>query len=574
MKSFDSDRQDKPRLSRRAFLRASIALAGSTYLAACGGAPETTAPATIAPTSGANAEPNAAPSGPKRGGQVIIGNGLPTTLNPAISAVSVTIYTAPLFFNALTRPDENAQPSPDLAESWEVSDDNLTYTFHLRKGVKFHDGQEFTAKDVKFTWETICHPENQPARQLAGFFSRLKGAGDYIAGKAPEIAGVTVVDDYTIRAELEQIYAPFLSISAGQFIIPQHVWKDVPASELGSHPAARIPIGTGPFVVDSWTANDSIVAHAFEDYFEGRPYIDQIVVRDSQADTSAAYNLLKSGELNVMGLYGSVPVDSQADAEADPNLELRRIQGFANQYVEFNLEHPFLSDVRVRKALSYATNRRALVDGLWQGRATLLNSPIHPVFWASKPDTTTFDNNIEEAKRLMAEAGWTPGPNGILTKDGQEFRLKFPTIEADYPLVLQQQWREIGVEIEVELMDFGSFWGPIYLAHKHEAAGLNLPFGLYLDPDYPLSGYFSSELSRNSYKNPRIDELIKLATSTLDLDERKKYYDEFQELLANDVPHLWLGIRDDAWGYTKGLVIPERKTGYLTYRTIKDWYWS
>ncbi len=159
--------------------------------------------------------------------------------------------TTPLFFNGLTRPDENAQPSPDLAESWTISDDNLTYTFKLRQGVTFHDGQPFSAQDVKFTWQTICHPENQPARQLAGFFRRVKGVPEYLEGKATEIAGVTIVDDHTIKVELSEIYAPFLSISAGQFIIPQHIWKDVPATELGSHEAARIPVGTGPFVVES-----------------------------------------------------------------------------------------------------------------------------------------------------------------------------------------------------------------------------------------------------------------------------------------------------------------------------------
>ncbi len=105
-----------------------------------------------------------------------------------------------------------------------------------------------------------------------------------------------------------------------------------------------------------------------------------------------------------------------------------------------------------------------------------------------------------------------PAPDGILEKDGKPFRVKFVTIEDDYPVVLQQQWQQVGVAIDIELMDFGSFWAPIYLAHRHEVAGLNLPFGLYLDPDYPLGGYFSSALNRNSYKNPRIDELIRLGT--------------------------------------------------------------
>lgn len=569
-----SDNSGSLRVSRRNFLRASIAMAGATYLAACGGSPE--APASAPATNDAAGDPaaSAPASGPKQGGQVIVDFGLPPTLNPAITAVSTAIYTTQLFFNGLTRPDDNAEPSPDLAESWDISEDSLTYTFKLRQGVKFHDGQPLTAKDVSFTWHIICHPENTQARQLAGYFNRVKGAADYIAGNASTIEGITVVDDYTIKAELTEVYAPFLSISAGQFIIPEHIWKDVPMAEFGSHPAARIPVGTGPFIAESWTTNDSIVANANPDYFEGRPHLDKVIIRDYTADKSAIYNLLKSGEMNVMGLYGSVPIDNIADAQADENLEVRSLTGFTNEYVEFNFNSQFFSDERVRKALSYAVNRSVLTDGLWLGHAQQLNSPIHPVFWASKPDTTTFDNNVEEAKRLLDEAGWIVGPNGVRVKDGVEFRFKFPTIAADYSLVLQQQWREIGVEIEIEFMDFGSFWGPIYLAKTFDAAGLNLPFGLYLDPDFPLNGYFNSKLNRNSYKNERVDELIGLATSTLDNAERKKYYDEFQELLAQDVPHLWLGIKNDTWAYTKGLVIPEKKTGYLTYRAIKDWYWN
>ena len=549
--------------SRRDFLKlGATGLVGASILAACG------------PAAGPAPE-EATVTGPKAGGQIVLSILHPQTLNPALLPVSTTIYTTPLFFNALTRPDDDMVPSPDLAESWDISSDSLTYTFHLRKGVKFQDGEPFTSADVKFTWETICHPDNATGRQICGFFSRVKGASAYTAGEAAEIEGITILDDYTIQVELEEVYAPFLSISAGQMIIPKHIWQDVPVAEMWGHPASRKPIGTGPFVVDSWTTNETIVAHAFEDYYEGRPWLDRIILRFIATGTADVFGLLRAGEVNALGLYGALPIDNLEEAQNDPLVSVRPLQGFYNYYVEFNLANPLFQDVRVRQALSYAVDRQSLVDGLLLGQGTIHNSPVHPAFkWAVNPDTPLYNNDPEEAKRLLEEAGWTPGEDGILEKDGQRLSFTISTIQPNYPVLLQEQWRRIGVEAEIELMDFGSFWGPIYLAHKHEVAALNLPYGLYLDPDYPLGGYFHSSLNRNSYSNERGDELIRLATATLDQEKRAEYYYEFQQLIAEDVPHLWMGIPNEVWAFSQGLLIPEKPTGYLTIRSIKDWYWA
>lgn len=517
--------------------------------------------------------PSGAPSAPRTGGQAVVYFLHPDTLNPAISPVSTTIYNTPFFYNGLTRPADDYQPLPDLAESWTISPDGLVYTFKLRQGVKFHDGQAFTAEDVKFTWELISHPQNLPARQLAGFFSAVKGARDYTAGRAKEIEGVRVLDPHTLQVTLTEVYAPFLIISAGQMIMPKHVWRDVPVKELAAHPASSKPIGTGPFVMESWTRNESIVMKAYEDYHFGRPKLDRIVSL-AVADQATGFNLLKAGQVNVQGLYAAMPIDNVDEARADLNLEVRPLPGLANMYAEFNLRNPLFQDVRVRQAISYATDRKALRESLWKGQAQHINGPIHPVFWAAKKDTTTYDGDLAKARQLLTEAGWRPGPDGILEKDGQKFRFKMQSIGRDYDVVLKEQWRRAGVDVEIQRMDFGSFWAPLYLAGKTEVAALNLPFGLYVDPDYPLGGYFDSRLNRNKYNNPKVDQLIRAATSTLDREQRRQRYYELQETLAQDVPHLWLGIPDEVWGITKGLVIPKKLTGYLTIRTAAEWYWE
>ncbi|MGH2491992.1 MAG: ABC transporter substrate-binding protein [Candidatus Limnocylindria bacterium] len=544
------------RYTRRSVLRAGAAM-GGLWLAACVGA---------APQGGPSAS-----SGPKRGGQAVIYVGHPDTLNPIISPVSTTIYNTPFFFNGLTRPGDDYAPQPDLAESWTASPDNKSFTFKLRKDVKFHDGRPFTADDVKFSWELYAHPENVAARQIGNFFSRIAGAPDWTAGKAREITGIKVIDAHTIEVTLTQVYAPFLTIAAGQMIVPKHVWQSVAVKDFAAHPAARKPIGTGPFVSDSWTTNESIVMHAYEDYHFGRPWLDRIVSQ-AVADQATGFGLLKAGELDVMGLYSSIPIDNYEEARADSQLEARPLPGLANMYAEFNFRDPLFQDVRVRKALSYAADRKAIRDGLWRGQATHINGPIHPAFWAANPNTTTFDGDVAKANDLFAQAGWKRGADGILEKDGQKLRFKIQSISRDYDVALQDQWKKVGVDAQVERMDFGSFWAPLYLQGKTQLAALNLPFGLYLDPDYPLTGYFHSALNRNKYKNERVDSLIGQATATLDRDERKRIYADFQETLAQDVPHLWIGVPNEIWGIRRTLVIPKKPVGYLTIRAARDWY--
>ncbi len=238
-------------LTRRTFLASALGAGGVMLLVACGPATQpaaTSAPATApkAPEAKPTAEP-AKLAGKSAGGQIILsGSSEPLTLNPAFTPVSTTIYYSQLLFDGLTRPDDNLRPIPSLAESWQVSPDGLNYTFKLRKGVKFHDGKELTAADVKFTWEVIGHPSNKAGAQIYGFFSRIKGADAFRSGAAKEIGGVTTPDEYTVKVEMQSVYAAFLSISAFQPILPKHVYGAVPVEELEKHASARSPVGTGP----------------------------------------------------------------------------------------------------------------------------------------------------------------------------------------------------------------------------------------------------------------------------------------------------------------------------------------
>jgi peptide/nickel transport system substrate-binding protein len=542
-------------LTRRRLLQAGLGASGLALLAGC-----------------APANPPREPTGPAaqaQGGQIVFTSGSePLTLNPAFGTSSDTIYFQQFLFDGLTRPDDTLRPSPSLAESWDVGAGGLSYTFHLRRGVQFHDGKELTAADVKYTWELINHPANKAANYT--FFSRVKGAEAHRAGSAPEISGITTPDDYTVHVEMEAPYAPFLAISAFFPIMPQHVYGQVAPEEMDKDPIARHPVGTGPFKFAEWRAGDSVHMEAHPNYWGGRPKLDRLIVK-IVVDSSTLPSLLRSGTVDLIGLYRGVAAVDYDSFAHDSNYRVLEMPGLSNWYVEFNLANPLFQDARVREALIHATDRDGIVKGFLQGHGQVADTPIHPSSWAYTPPKTHYGFDPDRAKALLREAGWTPGPDGVLAKDGQRFSFELATFMPDYPELLQEQWRQIGVDVRIKRSDFAAFWAPIYLARKHEAVALHVILGIYSDPDYPLPTYFSSRLNRNAYKSAKVDELIQKATAVLDQDERKKLYADLIEQMAEDAPHMWVAMPNEIWGMNQKVRLPDKHLGFLMVTNAKDW---
>lgn len=489
---------------------------------------------------------------------------------PSFSSFSTVIEPSAPFFSGLTRPGVNREPVPDLAESWTLSDDELVYTFTLRPGVIWQDGTPFTAHDVKFTWELIAHPENTTGAQLYSFFLNLAGAPEFKAGEADEITGVRVIDDLTLEATLANPSAPFFTIGTQQFIVPRHLLQEVPVAEMLEHPFARAPIGTGPYIFEAWNAGDSIIGRANEAYHFGRPNLDQIILKLPGLLGNTLVTALIAGEVNAADI-------TLADFDvlaAEPGVRLVQTPGQGNQYVEFNLAKPLFQDLNVRKALSFALNRQAIADLAWQGRATIYNSVFPYDWWPTNPETTIFDNDVEQARALFAEAGWAPGASGLLEKDGQPFQFSMVALEAPWWLIVQQQWKEIGVDAQLEFVDFPTLSTQHYITKTFDVVALLVPYSLYTDPHYSLPGYFLSANNRNGYDNPRSDELILAAAATNDQEERKQLYFEWQEVIAQDVPHLWIGNPDQVYAYTANLSTPQRDSQYFEYREYATWAWT
>jgi peptide/nickel transport system substrate-binding protein len=575
-------------LSRRGFLRAALGASSLVLLAACAPAAPSAAPTQPAkPASGASgapaaATPGAAPpttapassaAGTAAGSRQLVMSSTtePFSMNPYSSAVSQTIYYGQFVFDGLTRPDDQLRPMPSLAESWTIDPDGLGYTFTIRRGVKFHDGSDLTAADVKKSWELIAHPDNKTGAQLYGFFSRVAGAEAYNKGEAQDIAGVTIPDDFTVRVKMASVYGPFLALSAFQPILPRSVYGNIPPADFDKHPTARQPIGTGPFKWVEWKNQDFVALEAHKDYWGGAPKLDRIVIK-TVPDPTTIPSLLRSNTIQLAGIYAGISATDYEEFSRDSTFTLSEYPG-TNWYIEFRCDDPLFSDVNVRRALIHAVDREAIVKDVLLGHGLVNDSPIIPASWAYVQPRTRYEYNPDKAKQLLAGAGWTAGPNGALTKNGEPFSFELTTFMAPstYPEIVQQMWKQVGVDATINRMDFGAFWGPQYLARRLRVAGLHVLTGIYTDPEYPLGGYFFSRLNRNGYNNPKADELYLATQSSLDEATRKQRYAEYVEQLSQDAPHMWVASPNEIWARSSKLKLPDTKLGFLLLTNVKDW---
>jgi len=295
-----------------------------------------------------------------------------SNLIPLLASDSTSHEIAGLVFNGLIKYDKDVHIVGDLAESWEISRDGLVITFHLRKGVRWHDGKPFTAHDVLYTYQVTVDPKTPTAY-----------AGDFLKVKKAE-----VLDDHTFRATYDRPFAPALmSWSVG--ILPRHLLegRDITTSPLGRH-----PIGTGPYRFKEWVAGQKIVLVSNPDYFEGRPYIDGYILRIIP-DTATMFLELRANGIDRMGL---TPLQYTRQTENNlfrENYRKYRYLSFAYTYMGYNLKNPLFADKRVRQALAHAVNREEIIDGVLLGLGKPANGPYKPGTWAHNPNVRTYSHD-------------------------------------------------------------------------------------------------------------------------------------------------------------------------------------
>lgn len=494
-------------------------------------------------------------------------------LNPLTHVVSTMRVANNLLFDGLTRFDDATyQAKPDLAESWTVSRDGLEYVFKLRRGVVFHDGSPFTAHDVKWSWEVICHRDNaRIADAYVDHYVQIRGCKDYHDGKAERVDGIEVADDHTLRVRLTEPYAPFLVSTAVTGILPRAKYQSIPVKDLARHPLSRAPIGTGPFVYVDWKEGDRLVLKANPRYFLGKPKLDGLVIRFI-GDPAARLLEFRNGTIH-FAFFAPVSPEDFAAAKGDPRLVAKQYAGVWNYFVAVDHTNPLFKDARVRQALNHAIDRAEILKSVWGGYGHIANSAINPHLPAYSAKIPVPEYDPGKAKALLAEAGWRPGADGVLQKDGKRFEfgiLNFAGASKEMAVVYQDYLKRIGMAARLDTVDFPTLWGVRFRPGKFEALSFMWPSGFYPDPGVGLYPFLCAN-SRSGHCSQELDGLIVKGRSTLDPKERVKTYAAFQEVFARDLPFIWIVSPGDLRLASPRLVLPDRPNDFLVMKAILEW---
>jgi peptide/nickel transport system substrate-binding protein len=452
-----------------------------------------------------------------------------TLLPPlAVDAASASINS--LIYNGLVKYDGNLNLVGDLAESWDISPDGLTITFHLRQGVKWQDGAPFTAQDVLFTYQVMVDPKTPTAY-----------SGDYLQVKKAEAP-----DDHTFRVTYPQPFAPALG-SWGLNILPRHL---LAGQDLTKSPLGRRPIGTGPYIFKEWRAGEKIVLAYNPDYFEGRPYLNGYVYL-VKPDTATMFMELKAGNLDRMGL-NAIQYTRQTEYPKFQRLYTKyRYMPFSYIYLGYNLNDSRFADRRVRQALTHAINKKEIIDGVLMGLGQEATGPYKPGTWYYNPNVPTFPYDPAKAKALLAAAGWQPDAEGVLTKDGRPFAFTILTNQGNDTRqrtaeIIQSRLRAVGILVKIRQVEWAAFLKEFIEKGRFEAILLGWNTGL--DPDqydiWHSSKTKPGELNVTHYQNPEVDRLLDEGRHTFDREKRRRAYFRFQEIVAEDQPYTFLFVPD------------------------------
>jgi len=457
-------------------------------------------------------------------------------LIPNVLTDGPSFEVAALLYNGLVKYDKDLILRPELAESWQYSRDCLDLTFKLRRDVRWHDGQPFTADDVVFTYETMISPRTPTAY-----------GGDF-----KSVDSVKAVDPYTVHVRYKNPNAKALQ-SWGIWMLPKHLLEEAAREgKLREAPQNRTnPVGTGPYLFKEWKSGEKVVLVANPNYFEGRPYISRVVYR---IIPSSATTFL---ELKAKGVDGAKLTALQFKRQTEyPAFRkaYTKYQYAANVYVYLglNLRDPRFADRRVRQAFAHAINKREIIEGVRLGLAREATGPYKPGTWQYNQNVHQYPFDPAKARALLASAGWTAtDSDGFLVKNGQRFKFDLLLAQGSdegrkVSEIIQSSFKDLGVQVEIRVIEWAALLKDFIKKRNFEA--VILAWGITPDPDqfdiWHSSKTSPDELNRIGYANAEVDDLLEKGRGTCVEAERKKYYDRLQEVLAEDQPIVFLYFRD------------------------------
>lgn len=499
-------------VSRRRFLQGSAALASAGVLSA------TSVNRLLAQESG--------------GGEVKMLIRKPTTLNPLFSTSGNEQQISRLIFGALVKSDDQLQPVPDLAEKFEGSPDGLTYTFTLRAGLTFNDGQPLTSKDVAFTIQSAVNPAVGSVWQ--GRLLAIAGAQAFADGTADTISGIETPDDLTVKLTLAAPDGTFLLTLidySGLGILPEHALKDIAPDQLATKTYLDPEVTGGAFSLTSYQVDQFIELTRNDKYVPKQPALDRIllVIRDP----AVAMGDLETGELDIMRL----PLDEVESVAKMTSVSLVSVQSPSMDHIVLNLRRPYLQDKRLRQAMMYAIDRKSIVESLLGGRGEVVNSPIFGPEWMGIPDgLATYDYDPEKAKALLAEMSWDSNQKIVaMSVSPGEW----------YGEVVAQQLNEVGIAFELQLVDVSQLLEEILKEEPTFDSFLNGGDTYRADPNIASLFYATSQMAPAGgnlcrYSNPALDQLFADGRATADQAARKEIYTQAAKILNDDVPNIFL----------------------------------
>ncbi|MFP4457436.1 MAG: ABC transporter substrate-binding protein [Clostridia bacterium] len=476
-------------------------------------------------------------------------NGEPATLNPILSSDAISSGITNFAYDSLLKEDENLEIVGELAENWEVSEDGKTITFYLQDDVNWHDGEQLTADDVVFTMNMILDPNYTGV----------------LASDLKYVEKVVAVSDFEVEMKLSQMDAPIMEAlaSPAMGIIPEHVFKDVPADELREHPDSWSPMGTGPYKFVEYVSGQYTVFEANEEYWGEGPYIKTIMIKHFQ-DNQSVLSAFENGDIDYIA---RIPVEDIDRLKSSLANEVTFVEAPNNGYYYIGLKqnHKHLKDKNVRQALMYSLDRQSIIDTIFQGYGTIINSHSVPISWAHTDDVNEYPQDLDKAQELFEEAGYTKDDDGFLyNEDGEKLEFTIVSMsgeeeKANIIAMVIEQWKEAGADVDVEYyersvlfnkyLDVGEFesymWGwnlsndPDSFNQFHSSQAKLNEDG-EPDPNGVLKGFNDVE-----YINPEVDQLLEAGRQTYDIEERKEIYTEIQQILNEDLPYIFLYTTND-----------------------------
>jgi peptide/nickel transport system substrate-binding protein len=500
-------------LSRRNFAFPYLPIALSLLLTACRGSPPSDRPT----------------------GYLTVGiESNPLRLDPRYATDANSVRVSDLIYNSLLRADEKSQLRLELAKSWRMADDR-TYFFDLRQDVRFHNGKQLTAEDVKYTFESILDPRNQSPKR----------------GLLKPLQAVEQHGPFRIRFRLFSPHAPFLEqLTLG--IVPAGSESD-PLSNRAPPP------GSGPFILNSIDSGEKITLSANPDYWEGQPKIAGLVVK---VVPDAMVRVLEFKKGTIDFLQNDIEPDMLPWLKRNTDAAIEANQGTTFQYIGINLTHPILKHRKVRQAIAYAIDREAIIRHLLKGLGTPASGVLSPLNWAFESAVDQWPYDPEKAKRLLDEAGFRdPDGDGPLPR----FRLSFKTTNIDLRKriaeALKDQLQRVGIELEIRTYEWGTFYSDIKKGDFHL---YTLAWVGVLDPDIYYQIFHSGSIppdgdNRGRYSNTAVDDLLEKGRRSTDMTERKRIYSQIQKVLAADLPYIPL------WWWKNVIVKKPSLQGFVPY---------